>query len=140
MYQKLRSYDVCFLRYRVQQTEFFVILGHFLLFYHTNNAKIKILKIRRKKKCLEISSLYTSVPKIMILCYTVHEIWRMTYVIVIFHFGLFFALLPPPPKKSKFKKWKKHMGIKNYDLWKYSSWDIVHDRWTDRQTDWKSDT
>ena len=111
MYQKLRSYDVCFLRYGVQQTEFFVILGHFLLFYHTNNAKIKILKIRRKKKCLEISSLYTSVPKIMILCYTVHEIWRMTYVIVIFHFGLFFALLPPPPltaQKITIKKKRKN--------------------------------
>ena len=29
----------------------------------------------------------------MILCYTVPEIWHMINVIVIFHFGLFFALL-----------------------------------------------
>ena len=28
-------------------------------------------------------------------CYTVPEIWCMTDVIAIFHFGLFFALLPP---------------------------------------------
>ena len=55
--------------------------------------KIKILK--KWKKHLEISSFYTSVPKIMIICYTVPEIWHMTDVIVIFHFGLFFALLPP---------------------------------------------
>ena len=32
MYQKSQSYDVQFLRYGVRQTEFFVILGHFLLF------------------------------------------------------------------------------------------------------------
>ena len=41
----------------------------------------------------------------MITCYTVPEIWHMTDVIVIFHFRLFFALLPP--KKSKFQKMKK---------------------------------
>ena len=38
---------------------------------------------------------YTSVPKIMIICYTVPEIWCVTDVIVIFQFELFFALLPP---------------------------------------------
>ena len=43
---------------------------------------------------LEISSFNTSVPKIMIICYTVPKIWRVTDVIVIFHFGLIFALLP----------------------------------------------
>ena len=52
--------------------------------------KIKIKKKRKKR--LEISSVYTSVPNI--ISYTVPEIWRMTDVIVIFHFGLFFALLP----------------------------------------------
>ena len=54
--------------------------------------KIKILK--KWKKHLEISSFYTSVPKIMIICYIVPEIWCLTDVIVIFHFGLFFTLLP----------------------------------------------
>ena len=47
------------------------------------------------KKFLEISSFYTSVPKIMIICYTVPEIWHVTHAIVPFHFRLFFALLPP---------------------------------------------
>ena len=39
---------------------------------------------------------YTSVPKKkkMIICYTVPDIWQVTYVIVIFHFGLLVALLP----------------------------------------------
>ena len=31
----------------------------------------------------------------MIIGYTVPEVWRVTDVIAIFHFGLFFALLPP---------------------------------------------
>ena len=53
--------------------------------------KIKILK--KWKKHLEISSFYTSVPKIMIICYTIPEIWCVTDVII-FHFGPFFALLP----------------------------------------------
>ena len=33
VYQKPQSYEVWFLRYRARQTEFFVILGHFLPFY-----------------------------------------------------------------------------------------------------------
>ena len=37
MYQKPRSYDVCFLRYGAWQTEIFAILGHFLPLYPTNN-------------------------------------------------------------------------------------------------------
>ena len=35
----------------------------------------------------------TSVPKIMIVCYTVPEIWHVTDVIFNFHFGLFSAIL-----------------------------------------------
>ena len=45
----------------------------------------------------------------MIICYTVPEISYMTDVIVIFDFGLFFALLPPnSPKNINFKKMKKN--------------------------------
>ena len=55
--------------------------------------KIKILK-KWKKKTLEISSSYTIAPKIMTIFYSVPEIWHMMDVIFIFHFGLFFALLP----------------------------------------------
>ena len=47
------------------------------------------------KKGLEILTFYTCMPKIMIICYTVPEIWCVTDAIVIFHFGIFFALLPP---------------------------------------------
>ena len=37
--QKTQSYDVCLLWYGVRQTQFFVILGHFLLFYPTIDNK-----------------------------------------------------------------------------------------------------
>ena len=47
---------------------------------------------KKIKKKLTISSFYTSVPKIMIIRYTMPEIWHMTDVIVFFHFALFFAL------------------------------------------------
>ena len=51
-------------------------------------------KISQKwKKLLQISSFYTIAPKIIIIGYTVPEIWRVTDVII-FHLGLFFALLP----------------------------------------------
>ena len=73
------------------------------------------------KKTTGDISFYTSVPKIMIICNTVPEIWYVTDVTIIFHFGLFFALLQS--KKSKFQKNEKnpgdiitlHMCTKNYD-------------------------
>ena len=70
-----------------RQTSFWTI---FCLFTWLKTQKIKFLKTW--KRCLEISSFYSSVPKIMI-CY-VPEIWHVTDVISIFHFGLFFTLLP----------------------------------------------
>ena len=66
----------------------------------------------------------------MFICYTTPEIWRVTDVVVILHFGLFFALLPPNrPKNQNFKKMKKIPGdsiilqqcTKNYDQMMYGS-------------------
>ena len=54
--------------------------------------KIKIS--HTKKKHMEVSSFNTSVQKIMIICFIVSEIWHLTDVVVSFHFGLFFNLLP----------------------------------------------
>ena len=64
----------------------------FCPFTHLTTQKINILK--KFKKRLEILPFYTSIPKTIIICYTGPEIWRVTDVIVIFHFGLFFDLLP----------------------------------------------
>ena len=65
----------------------------FCTFTPLKAKKIKILK--KFKKWVEISSFYKCVPKNMIRWCMVHEMWCMTDVIVIFHFGLFFALLLP---------------------------------------------
>ena len=84
--------------------------------------KIKISK--KWKKHLEISPFYISVLKLMIMYHTVPEMWHVTDVIVIFHFGLFFARLAPNSLKNQnFIKMKKfpgyiiilHMYTKKYD-------------------------
>ena len=86
----------------------FFHFGPFLPFYPTNNPKNQ--NFEKMKKSLEISPFYTSVPQIMIICYIVPEIWCMTDVICIFHFGLFFELLPQQPEKPQSKKMKKTPG------------------------------
>ena len=121
-----------------------VIIFHFLLFY-TPLASQKI-KIKKKKKCLEISSFYRSVPKIMIISYTVPEIWHVTDVIVSFHFLAIFCPLTPQnsPKKSKFfTKSKKRLEISSFyicvpkTMIRYTIPKIwcMTDRWTDGRTD-----
>ena len=71
-----------------------IVIFHFGLFF----ALLTCPKNENFKKMGKTSRdiiILQSVPKIMILCYTVPEIWHMTEVIGIFHSGLFFALLPP---------------------------------------------
>ena len=67
VYHKWQSYDVWFLRHGARWREFFVILDNFLPIYPLKSRKSKILK--KWIKGLEILSFYTSVPKIMIMCY-----------------------------------------------------------------------
>ena len=126
-----------FLRYGPCQI--FFILGYFLPFDPLTAWKMKTSK--KWKKSLEISSFYTSLLKIMILCYTAPEIWCWTDVIVIFHFGLFFALLPPKQlEKQKFlKNEKKTLEISFYTCVPniMIRWSLVPEIWctTDRQKD-----
>ena len=96
------------------------------------------------KKHQEISSFCTSVLKILIIWYTVPEIWHVTDVIVIFYFGLFFALLPPlTAQKSNFQKIekkKKQLEISSFYTWVPKimiRWCTVPEIWcvTDGQTD-----
>ena len=92
VYQKWQSYDVWFLRYKAQRTEFFVMLDCFLPFYPLTTRKIKILK--NWKKCLEILSFYTCVPQMTIIWCMVPEILSATDRFFC-RFGPFFAFLPP---------------------------------------------
>ena len=109
-------------------------MGYFSTFYLPNSPKNQNLE--KGKKTLEIS-FYNSALKIIIICYTVPEIWCMTNVII-FHFWAIFCPFTPltAQKIEILKKWKKkhgdiiilHMCTKTYDQMMYSSWDMVHDR------------
>ena len=111
----------------------------FCPFTYLTTSKIKVLK-KIKKTPGDIIIL--SVTQVMIICYTVPEIWHVTDVIFIFYFGLFFAVLPPVTTKTIkiFKKWQK-------EAWRYSlyicvpklmiTWCTLPDIWctTDGWTD-----
>ena len=109
--------SVLFLRYGAWWMHLLLfIFGYFLPFYPPNSPKTG--KFKKWKKHLEILSFNTSGPKIMITCDTVLEIQHMTSVIVIFHFGLFFALLPAKqPKNWKFQKNRWHYSEKFKTIW-----------------------
>ena len=92
MYQQWRSYDVSFLRYQVQQTKCFVILGHVLPFEPPNNPRNKNKKKKKTWRYYHFTVIYQQ--------------WRSFDVsflkyqgqptdIVFCHFSTFFALLPP---------------------------------------------
>ena len=110
--------------------------GQFFALLPPNSSKNGNIYIYKRKK-QETSSIYTSVLKIMIIGYTVPEIWCVTDVIGIFHFGQFFALYPcnSPKNGNIYIKKKKptgdiinlHMCTKNHDHMLYCSWDMVYD-------------
>ena len=112
------------------------IFYHLTIFCPLNPLTISIItaqKIKIKKKNKKMpGDIPKIVPKIMIICYTVPEIWCMTDAIFIFHFGLFFTLLPPPPlppltaqKIKIYKKIRKCLEIPSFY--------IVCNRLTDQQ-------
>ena len=150
MYHIWQSYNVWFLRYGAWQTEVFVILDHFFLFTSLTTWKIKIWK--NEKNAWRYHH-FTIVYQKSWSYATVPEIWCVTDVV--FYFSLWAIFCPfYSPNKSKnqnFKKMKYTPGdmiilykcTKNYDRMMYGSWDMVRDgrmgRWTDGQTDGKSD-
>ena len=93
VYQKSWSYAILFLRYMVQDgcNCYFSFWAIFCPFTALTARKMKIE--RKKYWYLEVSSFYTSVSKLMIIYYIVPWIWCVTDVII-FHFGLFFAIYP----------------------------------------------
>ena len=97
-------------------TEFLIIFGHFLPFYPPNSLKNENTK--KMKKCLEISSFYTSVPKIMIVGYTVPEISHKAEGII-FHFRQFFALLHLKNEKNtwRYHHFTQYHKWQSYDIW-----------------------
>ena len=113
-----------------------IVIFYFGLFFALSPPltarKIKISK--KWKKLFGDVIILQKCTKNLIIWYTVPEKWHVTDLII-FHFGLFFALLPPQLtwKMKLSKKWKKHLEIssfytsiytKNHDHVVYCSWEI----------------
>ena len=135
MYHKWQSYDVWFLRYGVWQTEFFVILDHFLPFYPPNNPKNQ--NFEKMKKILQILLFYTSVPQMTMIWYMVPEIWSVMDRIFLSFWTIFWPFYSPNnPNNQNFEKLKKipediiilDKCSKNHDHMLYCSLDMVHNR------------
>ena len=93
VYHKWQSHDIWwFLRYEAQQI-FLSFWAIFCPFTQLTTQKIKILKKWKKKNTWRYHYFTQVELKIMIICFTVLEIWDMTDVIFIFHFELSFTLL-----------------------------------------------
>ena len=76
--------------------------------------KIKILK-KWKENTWRYHDFTQILPKIMIICYTVSEIWHVTGVIFIFHFRLFCPFTTLTNQKIKiFKTWRKYLEISSF--------------------------
>ena len=72
---------------KCNQQNFLSFWAIFSPFTPLTAKKIKILK--KCKKHLEISSFYTNVPRIMIIYYSIPEIWHITDVIIFHFWGIF---------------------------------------------------
>ena len=129
-------------RYGASQT-IFCLFGQFFALLPLKNLKVNILK--KWKKHLEVLSFYTSVPKIMIIWYTVPEIWHMTDVIILCYFLPFYPRNSLKNENLK-KNEKKHLEVSSFyicvpkimitwctvpEIW--CATDGQTDRWTDRQ-------
>ena len=101
VYHKWKSYDIWFLKYKVQQTEIFLTFGHVLpscflppcwAFYPPMDSKIKILK--KWKNHLKILSFSYCVPEMIAIWCILPKIWSATDKMFCY-FEPFFALSCP---------------------------------------------
>ena len=142
-YHKLQSYDVWFLWYEMQQTEFLVILEHFLSFYPPDNPKNQNFEKLRKKHG-DIIILHMCTINDNHMMYGSWDMKRdgqnfLSFWTVFCHF----TPLPPPrpsppnnPKNQNFEKLKKtprdiiilYMCPINDNQMMYGSWGIERDR------------
>ena len=133
VYQKSKPYDLQFLRCGVRQSEFFVILGHFLSFYHNTPfpppnplpplplmiPKIQILK-QNWKKCLEILSfcIYMCIINEDHMIYGSWNI-RCHRQVILGHFLPFQPSENPENQNFRIKK----------NTWKYYHFKNVYHKW-----------
>ena len=131
VYHKWRSYDMWFLKYEVQQTEFFVILGHFLPFYVLTT---KFWKNEKKTwRYYHFTHVYHTWQSYDVW-FLRYGAWRTIFFVILDRFLPFYP--PNNPKNKTFEKVKKnpddaiilHESTKNHDHMLHYSWDTMHDR------------
>ena len=115
-HQKSWSYAILFLGYGTRGCNYFSFWVIFCPFTSVTAQRIKTFK--KWKNHLEISSIYRDAPKIMIICYTVPEIWCMTDVMLFFILGYFLPFYPLIADKINItkKKEKKHLEISLFHI------------------------
>ena len=129
VYHKWRSYDIWFLKYKVQQTEIFDILGHFLLFQLLDNLENQNFKIQ-KNIFLHILHICTTNNKHIMYG---SEIWSATDITVIL--DRFFPFTHLWTQKIKiFKKMKQHLKTLSFCKHKWQSYDLWFLRYGVQQT------
>ena len=115
VYHKSRSYDVWFLRHKVQRTEFFVILGYFYPFTSLTSQKIKIFK--KWKNFWRYYHFKHEYHK-----WKSYHVWFLRYgarqtefFLISDHFLPFYnPLLSPSLIKQRSKILKKHLEISSF--------------------------
>ena len=119
---KTQSHYVCLLRYGVSQTQFFVIIGHFLLFYPTIESINQNFQKMKKKH----THTHTQTWRYHHFTHVYHkwqsyDIWFLRYKVQLFcHLGPFFALFPC----SQPEIWKYQKNEKN--AWRYHHFTQVY--------------
>ena len=102
MHHKLRSYDVWFMRYKVQKTKFFVIMGHFLPFdLRSNQENENFEKIKKPPGDIIILHLCTTNDDHIM--YGSWDIKRDKHNFLSF-WAIFLAFYPHNNQKIKFQK------------------------------------
>ena len=122
MHHQWQSYDIWFLRYEAWQTEFFVILDHFLPFYSPNNLKNQNFE-KLKKPSGDVIILHRHIKNYNHMMY---DSWYMECDRMSCHFGPFFCPFTPltTQKIKSLKKWKKKK-----QSWRYYHFTCVYHNW-----------
>ena len=133
MHHKWQSNDVCFLRYGVWWTEFFVILNHFLHFYPPNNNPKNQNFEKLKKPTGDMITLHVrTINDNHDVWFLRYGVWQTELFVILEHFLPFYP--PNNMKNQTFEKMKKppgdiiilHMCTINDNHLMYGSWDMEH--------------
>ena len=138
MYHKWESYDVWFMKYGAWQTQFFVILDHFLHFYHPSPPPLTTQKFKNFKKWKNTWRHYHFIH--------VYHKWQ-SYDVWFLWYGVwwtecfvvsdsFLPFYPPNQKNQKFRKnekytWRYYHFKQVYNKWKsHDVWFLRYEAWT----------